>query len=104
MDGQEWAFRGLPAGARRLRGPHCSVGYPNSILAGEGEPKWLLLPAHLSELPGEIDALLEHVAVYLWVLDLYLVFVHGSAPTATATLIQVTHYPTFLQYPQCPRM
>ena len=57
------AFRGLPAGARRLRGPHCSVGYPNSILAGEGEPKWLLLPAHISELPGEIDALLEHVSI-----------------------------------------
>ena len=63
MDGQEWAFRGLPAGARRLGGPHCSVGYPNSILAGEGEPKWLLLSAHLSELPGEIDALLEHVSI-----------------------------------------
>ena len=67
----------LPAKIRRLGGPHCSVGYPNSMLAGERESIGLLLPAHLSELLGEIDALLEHVTVYLWILPQCVVFVHG---------------------------
>ena len=69
----------LPAKIRRLGGPHCSVGYPNSMLAGEGESKRLFLPAHLSELLGEIDALLEHVTVYLRILPQRVVFVHWFA-------------------------
>ena len=69
----------LPAKIWRLGGPHSSVGYPNSMLAGERESKRLFLPAHLSELLGEIDALLEHVTVYLWILDQYLVFGHWFA-------------------------